>query len=384
MNPETGGATDATAANPINDETSPSLEPSTTPSLLDGILQELGVASDVRGELVKSKDQTHEQTQQEPAGDPDGSKPAGATLEKHESKTAGTNGADSPQVDPEDRPRDDWPDTAKQRVAQLTTRKNTLKTERDSAQEKANTLARERDELEARLKKAAPVQLAPSERDPLAHIADEQELGRLEADYQAILDWTTLNPDGAVDVPNGKDKAGEPVLADYTAEQVRQHRVDAERKLRAVPARRDYIRARETRDAKARELYPEIFNTEADEYQIAQQLLRDMPELLRWPDVNLNVGRYIRGLQAEVKPPAAERSDVKSKTAPFRRPQPPLAPSIPAVREIKLPAQVADRELQDARTRAAESGGTDEAIENLIASIQRQSNGNSPRSPALV
>src|SRR5205807_691789 len=68
-------------------------------------------------------------------------------------KTAGRQpeGQQAAQVSDEDKPHEDWPQTARDRVAKLTAKKNTLATQ-------LSELTRERDDYKERLEKNPPVQ----------------------------------------------------------------------------------------------------------------------------------------------------------------------------------------------------------------------------------
>ena len=112
--------------------------------------------------------------------------------------------------------------------------------------------------------------------------------------------WAEENPDGAVVA--GKD--GQEV--EYSAEDIRKIKLNAIDALEEhLPAQMNYIQTRKQFDAEAEKTYPFWKQRSSQEYQYANALIREFPEIQKFPDFKLSIGDMIEGKrirESKVKP----------------------------------------------------------------------------------
>ena len=102
--------------------------------------------------------------------------------------------------------------------------------------------------------------------------------------------WAEENPDGAV-VP-GKD--GQEI--EYSADDIRKIKLNAVDALEEhLPAQMQYIQTRKQFDVEAEKNYPFWKQRSSSEYQYANALLREFPEIQKFPDFKLSIGDMIEG-----------------------------------------------------------------------------------------
>jgi len=115
--------------------------------------------------------------------------------------------------------------------------------------------------------------------------------------------WAEENPDGAV-VPG---KNGEEI--EYSAEDIRKIKLNAIDALEEhLPSQMNYIQTRKQFDAEAEKTYPFWKQRSSSEYQYANALIREFPEIQKFPDFKLSIGDMIEGKrirESKVKPTTA-------------------------------------------------------------------------------
>ena len=115
--------------------------------------------------------------------------------------------------------------------------------------------------------------------------------------------WAEENPDGAV-VPG---KNGEEI--EYSAEDIRKIKLNAIDALEEhLPSQLNYIQTRKQFDAEAEKTYPFWKQRSSSEYQYANALIREFPEIQKFPDFKLSIGDMIEGKrirESKVKPTSA-------------------------------------------------------------------------------
>jgi type I site-specific restriction endonuclease len=115
--------------------------------------------------------------------------------------------------------------------------------------------------------------------------------------------WAEENPDGAV-VPG---KNGEEI--EYSAEDIRKIKLNAIDALEEhLPSQLNYIQTRKQFDAEAEKTYPFWKQRSSQEYQYANALIREFPEIQKFPDFKLSIGDMIEGKrirESKVKPTSA-------------------------------------------------------------------------------
>jgi len=115
--------------------------------------------------------------------------------------------------------------------------------------------------------------------------------------------WAEENPDGAVVA--GKD--GQEI--EYSAEDIRKIKLNAIDALEEhLPSQLNYIQTRKQFDAEAEKTYPFWKQRSSQEYQYANALIREFPEIQKFPDFKLSIGDMIEGKrirESKVKPTSA-------------------------------------------------------------------------------
>jgi hypothetical protein len=115
--------------------------------------------------------------------------------------------------------------------------------------------------------------------------------------------WAEENPDGAV-VPG---KNGEEI--EYSAEDIRKIKLNAIDALEEhLPSQLNYIQTRKQFDAEAEKTYPFWKQRSSQEYQYANALICEFPEIQKFPDFKLSIGDMIEGKrirESKMKPTTA-------------------------------------------------------------------------------
>ena len=148
-----------------------------------------------------------------------------------------------------------------------------------------------------------------------------------------VIMWCEENPDGGViTLPDGTEK-------DLTDQEVRSmKRLAIRRKEIELPARAEYLHQQTFVDGEVVKDFPWWSKPETEEYQTAQQILREFPELKKrradWKHV---AGLLVMGIKAY-----GEKKAQKKSVAPIKRA--PVQPSIKA-----SPARTTQTDLQKAK-----------------------------------
>ena len=148
-----------------------------------------------------------------------------------------------------------------------------------------------------------------------------------------VIMWCEENPDGGViTLPDGTEK-------DLTDQEVRSmKRLAIRRKEIELPARAEYLHQQTFVDGEVVKDFPWWSKPETEEYQTAQQILREFPELKKrradWKHV---AGLLVMGIKAY-----GEKKAQKKSAAPIKRA--PVQPSIKA-----SPARTTQTDLQKAK-----------------------------------
>jgi hypothetical protein len=199
---------------------------------------------------------------------------------------------------------------------------------------------------------AAPV---PGASPWLRYITDERQLRTEVAKAESLIDWCDANPEGtglsdqAVDPQYLlKYNKGELTQEEAAQKTVAKWRREADKIVRGAPERREELReygaVRNQTETLARQAWPEMFDKRTEEYQLAQNLLRQFPFLTSLPQANYAVGLLIEG--AKTLQGKLDRAQGKNGTQTPRHrdiservfePRVPLAPHTaePLSREVK-------------------------------------------------
>lgn len=279
-----------------------------------------------------------------------------------------------PEAKPEAKKGDEWPPSAKERVAEETAKRKRA----NERAEKAEALVAQ---FQAQL--AHSVAPQPTEDNPFLDVQDINKLDSLERSYEKTIDLADENPDGAVDVVIGRDKDGKEIRKDFTPEELVVLRKKADKAIRKfIPEHRTYLQQRAVADAQALEVYPELTDSNTEFYKaagfLAQQLMSGRAQ--KAPDVLVWIARAVKGYQVEmqhngngaeksVTTPAAKRIVESSKTQ--------IAPAPVKTRSF-VERRTSSASVEKAKTKFEESK-TPEAGEEYLAAIFSQRGGNSNR-----
>jgi len=212
----------------------------------------------------------------------------------------------------------DWPESAKKRLAKE-------RSKRGKVEEKAEALEAEVEQLRAALEQTQPVTVAPSSRDPLAHIQNEDQLRQVVDEAKVTRDWCRKNLNGFI-ADQGKETERE-----ITPEEIADTLGKAEDILsEGVP--RKYAQLREFREVEAiaKVEHPSIFDKTSEDYQVVAALMRQLPALASHPARSLIAGDYIVGVKARLA--KARNGKTADIPAELKRAIPPIAPHVPAAR----------------------------------------------------
>lgn len=179
-----------------------------------------------------------------------------------------------------------------------------LVAQKKEAEAKLNALAEKLAETES-LAANSPKEFAPVDKglNPYFKLQSDTDVHAEIRNARQVRRWAEENPDGAV--VSGKN--GEEV--EYSADDIRKIKLNAIDALEEhLPAQMNYIQTRKQFDAEAEKTYPFWKQRSSSEYQYANALLREFPEIQKFPDFKLSIGDMIEGKrirESKVKPTSA-------------------------------------------------------------------------------
>lgn len=179
-----------------------------------------------------------------------------------------------------------------------------LVAQKKEAEAKLNALAEKLAETES-LAANSPKEFAPVDKglNPYFKLQSDTDVHAEIRNARQVRRWAEENPDGAVVA----GKNGEEV--EYSADDIRKIKLNAIDALEEhLPAQMNYIQTRKQFDAEAEKTYPFWKQRSSSEYQYANALLREFPEIQKFPDFKLSIGDMIEGKrirESKVKPTSA-------------------------------------------------------------------------------
>lgn len=221
----------------------------------------------------------------EPASEP------AASADGSEADEASTDTTDlsQPENTEEEADADDGTisDGVKKRFAKLTAKRREAEEQLRQQQAEVNRL---REELEGLKTERRPPPVS-TESNPFSGLTRQEDVDKEIAQARKVRRWCEENPDGAVVTdPSGKE-------TEYTAEQIRKIRLNAVDALEEhLPRQLAYIRESAKWNQTAEQMFPWWKNRSSQQYQTAEQLLAQAPELKRFPNYKLFIGDYILGV----------------------------------------------------------------------------------------
>ena len=164
-----------------------------------------------------------------------------------------------------------------------------------SAQYRINQLRQKNKELEARLERAAPLVLQPTQDNPLAHVTTEMDVMKEKADWRQVKTWCYKNLNGG-ELTDTQGRTHE-----LSGDQVRERLAFADDMLSThCPERIEFLRQEAVAEAEARTVYPELYDSTSQESKIAVAFLQKYPGLMQAPNRSLVIGDALRGLRARL------------------------------------------------------------------------------------
>lgn len=179
-----------------------------------------------------------------------------------------------------------------------------LVAQKKEAEAKLNALAEKLAETESQVANS-PKDFAPTDKglNPYFKLQSDTDVHAEIRNARQVRRWAEENPDGAV--VTGKN--GEEV--EYSADDIRKIKLNAIDALEEhLPAQMSYIQTRKQFDAEAEKTYPFWKQRSSSEYQYANALIREFPEIQKFPDFKLSIGDMIEGKrirESKVKPTSA-------------------------------------------------------------------------------
>lgn len=179
-----------------------------------------------------------------------------------------------------------------------------LVAQKKEAEAKLNALAEKLAETES-LAANSQKDFAPVDKglNPYFKLQSDTDVHAEIRNARQVRRWAEENPDGAVVA----GKNGEEV--EYSADDIRKIKLNAIDALEEhLPAQMNYIQTRKQFDAEAEKTYPFWKQRSSSEYQYANALLREFPEIQKFPDFKLSIGDMIEGKrirESKVKPTSA-------------------------------------------------------------------------------
>lgn len=166
---------------------------------------------------------------------------------------------------------------------------------RKQAEEQAEKLKAEVEELRSKVESSKSTEIVIKSDDavPYAHLNTIAEIESEIAQARSVRRWCEENNHGVV-VENQDGTQTE-----YTSEDVKRIKLNAIDALEEhIPKRLNYIQTKAKVDSIAFKEYPWLKDKSSKERQIAEAFIKAFPQVTRFPDYNMVVGDYIRGVQA--------------------------------------------------------------------------------------
>lgn len=318
----------------------------------------------IQSEEPPKVDRPEEEPEEEP-GEEEQPEPAEEEEQPAEELPAAAEGEEDGEHEEAQVP-ENWPKTAKARVAEEARKRRERTKERDEWKAAAET-------LHAQLQQATSRQLPPT--TTLSEVVDRQSLNAAETHWKEIRRFARTNPDGAEDVLIGKEADGTEIRKDYSREAIIKMGLDADEALEALPAKRAFVAEAEAQTEVAKKVYPELFrDTEAGRQ--AAGIVQRAPWILQETDWALDIGDYLAGRKMRLAKQGKNGGKVLSAGAQAILGAPKVTPAPGVIKSRSAsggpgagPARGGGGERVDDRKADEQfyaAGGTSEALEEKI------------------
>jgi hypothetical protein len=217
--------------------------------------------------------------------------PEGIEDQSAEAETTDEVEENSIETDESDGLDDKTQQSINKRIGKLTSQKKKAEEAKQEYQSQLENAQEENRKLQEQLDKQGTERLQAN--DPLASVMTKKELGEQRKQYKDWQRWARRNPQGGeFEFPDGKSEH-------YNAEQSENILNYAEDMLEEhIPKREDWLQNHSKLDGLASQHFPAWKQTSTDVYAQYQEILREMPELKRFPNYKQLVGVFHRGLVA--------------------------------------------------------------------------------------
>lgn len=248
-----------------------------------GLLDEYSLSAMIKDTFLSDEGQAKAPAQEEQSAEEEEEPQAEeAEAEESESETQEESEEESEESS------DDVSKGVQKRINKLVAAKKAALAEAQAYKEKLT-------ELESKLSEA-PAQVAKQENisDAVAKLTSVEQVDAEWRKATEVLMWCEENPDGGViQMPNGEE-------ADVDESQVRQmKKLALRRRELELPARRQYLLVEREAEAQTVKEFPWWKDPSTKEYQTAQQVLRDFPEIrAKRADYKHIAGIVVLGIQA--------------------------------------------------------------------------------------
>ena len=244
--------------------------------------------------------------------------------EETESAAAEESEEDDEEEKDEEEEKSDEESGEDKSISRLEKRIDKLTRRRKEAETAAESLRAENESLRAEVEKRSAIRLEPTPEDPLADIETATDLESKVSAAKKVRAWALSNPDGAtVTNPDGTERyVDRAEMAKFIAQ------TDALLTDHA-PARKEYLKERESILPEARATYPDLFKPGTQQHQVLIDTLKQVPALKRLPGYEMVIGDALLGMQLRMERAAKSKDATATKSAPTAGKSKAIAPAIP-------------------------------------------------------
>jgi hypothetical protein len=244
--------------------------------------------------------------------------------EETESAAAEESEEDDEEEKDEEEEKSDEESGEDKSISRLEKRIDKLTRRRKEAETAAESLRAENESLRAEVEKRSAIRLEPTPEDPLADIETATDLESKVSAAKKVRAWALSNPDGAtVTNPDGTERyVDRAEMAKFIAQ------TDALLTDHA-PARKEYLKERESILPEARATYPDLFKPGTQQHQVLIDTLKQVPALKRLPGYEMVIGDALLGMQLRMERAAKSKDADAKKSAPTAGKSKAIAPAIP-------------------------------------------------------
>ncbi len=245
------------------------------------------------------------------------------------------------------------------RIGKLTAQRKRAEESRQDAEERLNEVAAENRKLQEQLDKQGTERLMAS--DPLAAVMTRRDLKEKAKQCRDWRRWAQRNPDGGeFDFPDGSTQ-------DYDSEQVGNILKYSDDMLEEhIPAREKWLENNSQMDSLASQHFPGWGESSSPVYGEYQEIIREIPELKRFPNWKQLVSVFHMGLGVYNRELNTQNPASKPKAKKVAKPTEPTKVASPASAPPPAAASRASASVADAEKWVEDSNGSADAVMQLL------------------